>query len=1013
MLVRLPGIRALVALALLMITTPMFAQTRTATSERSMQRESVTRALESLRTIRGVNYRPARQIAETRNDAKSAATLASASQGSISGTVSFPPGTKPYASLVAVSADLASDAYFIADAQPDGSYSISDVPDGSYVVLAQAYECATEFYDNVFSPDSATPVVVSNSRPTTGIDFALESLPVGEGSIKGKVLAEVGGDAIMGAQVWATPLDNPWNGGWANVDASGDYEITRLFTGSYVVQASAPGFLSEFYNNALTFETATAVRVTEPGATDGVNFSLNPGATITGRVVDVDGKPIAGVMIDAMNDFRKGPDSIVPMPGYASASTDDDGRYILTGLADGEYVVSANYWAPWINVQEWYDNASAPENATTVRARANETTDGIDFTLDIPMSDGSISGVITDTSGRPVEGAYVSIETAYGGRFDVRSGTVSGPDGSYIIEALPDGEYIVGAFSQSGWTTATRYWRDAESPDKADPVTITDGTSDVTSVDIRLPLERGTSSISGTVRLADGTALAGAQVGVIVVDPSNSSIIFGAGAVTDSYGLYTIPYLPAGTYLVYASSWSNDKMGTEWFDNAQDPSSAIPIVLSVDESRSGVDFSLELKSVYGTLSGRVTDDATGAPIANAFVEIAFGGDAMTGAGFAAIPGYALTDDDGRYEVSYVWAGEYFVSVVANGAYEYYDEASSPDNAKSVLVNGGETTTIDFGLTRRSFGNGSITGSVFSDDGSIIDAAIVAAIPANGTGEVFFPAVAEKSGAYAIEGLADGRYYVFAYSPYHISEFYEDAWDFSQAKLVTVSNGGVTPGINFGLASFLSFDDGGRGGAPSVDGGAVHGTVTDNGGKAIADANVYVVNESKQPVASTRTKADGTYEIAGIIPGDGYRIMASSVGYVSEYNDDAREFDQASPMQVRRGRVEVNFSLERSTSSVDDADIASDFSISSAYPNPLTNSTTLRMTLARPTVARVTVVDARGETVAVLHDGVMSQGAVELRWDARSSSGNQLGSGTYFARIESGRTVRSIPLTIAR
>ena len=1003
-------VRALIIYALIIIASPLAAQTRGTTPIRVEQRAAVARTIQTLRALRGVDYRMATPGASLE---KSGSRLQSTSGGGIAGTVTLPSGARGPASVIAMAADSMKEYYYLVDAADNGTYAIDDIPAGRYYVMAQATDCGLEFYDNTTSLDSATIVAVADGRITRGIDFSLEAIPVGEGSIAGKVLTDEGSDAIIGAEVYVMSLDNPFVGGWTQADASGDYVVDGLFAGSYIVQAVAPGFVGELYDNTVRFDEATPVVVTEPGTTRNINFSLGVGATITGRVVDGDGNPVAGVMINAMLDTRGSGDSADFSRGFGYAVTDEDGQYIMSGIEGGSYLVSASYWGPWMEVIEWYDNASSHETATPVNAANNATTSGIDFVLEIPTFDGFIRGIISDNAGNPLEGAYVSIQSSVDGPRFIYAGAVSGSDGSYIVEGLPDGQYIVGAVAQDGWKMSMKYWRDADSPEEADALLIYAGTPAVESVDISLDITRGTAEISGMVRLSDGTPAAGAAVGVMVVDPNDSTLLFGASAMTDGYGWYSIPYLPAGTYRVNATVWQDGKMGSEWYLNADNEMSATPVVLGDGEKRTDINFSLELVSYYGTVAGRVTDDATGAPIANAFIELQPSFDMPRAGGMGYMPTYAVTDAEGRYSIESVWAGDYYAVVVADGAYEYYDNATHPDDARLITVRGDATTTLNFGLTPRSHGSGSISGVVTSLDGQRINAAVIVAIPNDGTNEAFFPTVAQVSGAYRISGLADGDYYVQAYSPDHISEFYEDAWDFADATLVHVRNGAATTGIDFGLEAFRMVDRGDPA-APGAHAGGVRGKVTDLYQQPLADASVYVFDSNERPVASVRTKADGTYHISGIAPGDGYRVMASSVGYASEYNNDARRFEEATPMQIRRGSSEVNFALAPGTSSVRDRDInAGGISIAGAFPTPFTTTTTLQLSVARPLDVDVDVVDARGRTVVQLHDGVLVEGVHELRWNGRNADGKLQESGVYFVRVTNGRSVSTHAVTLVR
>jgi hypothetical protein len=70
-----------------------------------------------------------------------------------------------------------------------------------------------------------------------------------------------------------------------------------------------------------------------------------------------------------------------------------------------------------------------------------------------------------------------------------------------------------------------------------------------------------------------------------------------------------------------------------------------------------------------------------------------------------------------------------------------------------------------------------------------------------------------------------------------------------------------------------------------------------------------------------------------------------------------------------------------------------------YPNPFNPSTTVRYTVPAPGVVTVAVYDARGALVTTLvDDEVLAAGSYRARWNGRSSAGNAVSSGVYFARI---------------
>jgi len=72
--------------------------------------------------------------------------------------------------------------------------------------------------------------------------------------------------------------------------------------------------------------------------------------------------------------------------------------------------------------------------------------------------------------------------------------------------------------------------------------------------------------------------------------------------------------------------------------------------------------------------------------------------------------------------------------------------------------------------------------------------------------------------------------------------------------------------------------------------------------------------------------------------------------------------------------------------------ASEFKLSTAYPNPFNPVTSLSFDMPQEGLASVKVYNLMGQQVAVLADGNYAQGTHELRWNA-----SNLSSGMYIAK----------------
>src|SRR5215510_6782912 len=121
----------------------------------------------------------------------------------------------------------------------------------------------------------------------------------------------------------------------------------------------------------------------------------DPTASISGRVT-VDGKGVAGITVAATTSS-----SPLDNRTVAKTTTDDDGKYQLSGLAAGQFTITPLAKAFVVGTSGAYKQ---PGQSITVAD--GETITKIDFDL---VRGGVITGRITDTDGRPVIGERVSV----------------------------------------------------------------------------------------------------------------------------------------------------------------------------------------------------------------------------------------------------------------------------------------------------------------------------------------------------------------------------------------------------------------------------------------------------------------------------------------------------------------------------------------------------------------------------------------------------------------------------
>ncbi len=111
-----------------------------------------------------------------------------------------------------------------------------------------------------------------------------------------------------------------------------------------------------------------------------------------------------------------------------------------------------------------------------------------------------------------------------------------------------------------------------------------------------------------------------------------------------------------------------------------------------------------------------------------------------------------------------------------------------------------------------------------------------------------------------------------------------------------------------------------------------------------------------------------------------------------------------------------FTISKSASvtSVEDSRnlMPNDFSISN-YPNPFNPSTRISYGVAQTGYVTITVYDLLGRTVSTLVAGVVGKGNHSIDWSAKDGKGNDVASGIYIARIQSGQFVKNAKMILLR
>ncbi len=169
---------------------------------------------------------------------------------------------------------------------------------------------------------------------------------------------------------------------------------------------------------------ATAIQVDED--TREISIKLEPAVTMTGQIVDINGKGIADVEVRTMLQGPRWGSTI----GRKPAVTDGDGKYLIKALPpDHTYSVYAR--------AEGYGESRGEEISTD--AAVDNRLDMGRITL--AVANLSVSGVVVDDDNRPVAGASIS---CYGDNQPYRN-TRTDTEGKFTLEKVCAGNIRISA----------------------------------------------------------------------------------------------------------------------------------------------------------------------------------------------------------------------------------------------------------------------------------------------------------------------------------------------------------------------------------------------------------------------------------------------------------------------------------------------------------------------------------------------------------------------------------------
>ncbi|MBI1853451.1 MAG: carboxypeptidase regulatory-like domain-containing protein [Planctomycetes bacterium] len=462
---------------------------------------------------------------------------------------------------------------------------------------------------------SSTGAVSNDSEPgTSRANDATSPSPTDRYSASGVVVAADTGEPIPHLELEFKTSANGVQTASATTDEHGRFRTPRSLDAGDFSIATEDGTFGFFLDLSSDFLPLARARIVD-GDVDDLQVVYPWTGSIEGRVVDADGRAIAGAEVGAVaTAVRANREPIQLFDGALKSRavvTDVDGRFSLERLPLDRPLSLA------VRASGFASLFSEP-----VLARADSRDDDVTLRL---LRQSTVAGRVEEADGSPIAGVSVHLGRYGGLSYDspVAVDVHSGEDGTFEFTGFGPGSFRA---------LATLRDRKFEH-DLQEPFDVAVGQT------LRLTFHPAgvQLSISGTVVDRRGEPVVGINVG------ASQDVIDSGRTVSDSLGRFSCAVHATGRYSVIA--------GTGPYCQSN----------PIEVNAGAVDVTLVFPEPIDDVVIPIVDDATGKPIRDADVWLFVGGGEMQGRGY-----HCSSNLDGEFLPKNLQAGTYDVFAAARG-----------------------------------------------------------------------------------------------------------------------------------------------------------------------------------------------------------------------------------------------------------------------------------------------------------------------------------------------------------